>query len=129
MTRARSNPAAGSTRPSASAQAVRKHGIAPEMRVLDWIIWECYAGCKRKPANAKVLVSHCKQRLSKLRATAYNRVISFSRQVNSAKEYISMSVHAVQDLVRAVSIPKTAISAPEVLNEAYDYQKPSSFSR
>ena len=40
-----------------------------------------------------------------------------------------MSVHAVQDLVRAASIPKTAISAPEVLNEAYDYQKPSSFSR
>jgi 2-iminobutanoate/2-iminopropanoate deaminase len=40
-----------------------------------------------------------------------------------------MSVQAVQDLVRAVSIPKTAISAPEVLNEAYDYSKPSSFSR
>ena len=33
------------------------------------------------------------------------------------------------ELSRATAIDKRAISAPEVLNEAYDYARPSSFSR
>ena len=40
-----------------------------------------------------------------------------------------MSLHAVEELVMAAGIEKKAIKAPQVLNEAYDYPKPSSFSR
>jgi enamine deaminase RidA (YjgF/YER057c/UK114 family) len=36
---------------------------------------------------------------------------------------------AVQEMAQVISIPKKAIEAPDVLNEAYDYPKPSSFSR
>ncbi len=42
-----------------------------------------------------------------------------------------MTIHDVLNELAAgvTSIPKKAISNPEVLNEAYDYAKPSSFSR
>ncbi|MBI3683145.1 MAG: hypothetical protein HY235_22460 [Acidobacteria bacterium] len=37
-------------------------------------------------------------------------------------------MEALKDIART-PVRKTAISAPEALNEAYDYQRPSSFSR
>jgi enamine deaminase RidA (YjgF/YER057c/UK114 family) len=35
----------------------------------------------------------------------------------------------LEEVAKAVSIEKKPITAPEVLNEAFDYQRPSSFSR
>lgn len=40
-----------------------------------------------------------------------------------------MAAQAVQELEGVISIPKKAITNHNVLNEAYDYAKPSSFSR
>ena len=40
-----------------------------------------------------------------------------------------MPVQALEDLERVVSIPKKAITNHKVLNEAFAYAKPSSFSR
>jgi enamine deaminase RidA (YjgF/YER057c/UK114 family) len=40
-----------------------------------------------------------------------------------------MPVQAIEELIEATGIQKRQISAPQVLNEAYDYAKPSSFSR
>ena len=40
-----------------------------------------------------------------------------------------MPVEALEDLERVVSIPKKAITNHKVLNEAFAYSKPSSFSR
>jgi len=40
-----------------------------------------------------------------------------------------MPVQALEDLERVVSIPKKVITNHKVLNEAFDYSKPSSFSR
>lgn len=41
-----------------------------------------------------------------------------------------MSVEEMlKELTSATAVQKKAISAPEVLNEAFDYQRPSSFSR
>ena len=40
-----------------------------------------------------------------------------------------MPVQALEDLERVVSIPKKAITNHKVLNEAFAYSKPSSFSR
>ena len=36
---------------------------------------------------------------------------------------------ALEEIAKAASVEKKAISAPEVLNEAYHYSQPSSFSR
>jgi enamine deaminase RidA (YjgF/YER057c/UK114 family) len=40
-----------------------------------------------------------------------------------------MAMHPIEELIEATGISKKRISAPQVLNEAYDYRKPSSFSR
>ena len=40
-----------------------------------------------------------------------------------------MSAGVVEDLIRGLSLTKRAVSAPQVLNEAFHYPKPSSFSR
>lgn len=40
-----------------------------------------------------------------------------------------MVIGGIMNEIAGVTVVKRAISAPEVLNEAYDYQRPSSFSR
>jgi enamine deaminase RidA (YjgF/YER057c/UK114 family) len=42
---------------------------------------------------------------------------------------VTIATEVLQAAAKAVTIEKRAISAPEILNEAYQYAKPSSFSR